>query len=335
MITLCVIFNHHHPRNIPILRRLYAGRFSRVVFLQPMVETDDDDVITSYRGSYTFQGMIADARAELIAMDSSHYIFVQDDMLLDPRLNEGNVVELLNLKPNGGFLPRLRELPENVTEWVWSFRTAWQVLHPNNVFAGSGVMQLLSYLPDANSASRVLEARYGIRSPVLTCDPESMVNLESMNAFSANASSEQVTRTLMKGLFTDAVDNRTLALPFPFARGSADFFVVGGDIFPQFARMMGVTAAALIFPEVAVPTMLPLIADHVTFPADIGRGIEMRPGTAVERMEARELIESFESGLLAVHPIKISRDIELLAEVIRHFDPALDLLTPPMAFTPA
>ena len=72
-----------------------------------MLRADDPDVVTSYRGAYNFQGLVVDALPELRRRKFSHVVFVQDDVLFDPTINQGNIVERLQLRPRGAFLPDL------------------------------------------------------------------------------------------------------------------------------------------------------------------------------------------------------------------------------------
>ena len=41
-VCLCVIFNHPFPGNLPLLRRIYQGRFSHVRFLMPLMRREAD-----------------------------------------------------------------------------------------------------------------------------------------------------------------------------------------------------------------------------------------------------------------------------------------------------
>ena len=59
-VCVCVLFNHPFTANIPLLRSLYAGRFSHVRFLMPLERTAEADVLTVYRGSYAHHAYAGD-----------------------------------------------------------------------------------------------------------------------------------------------------------------------------------------------------------------------------------------------------------------------------------
>ena len=57
-VSLIVIFNHKFEQNINLLRKIYDGRFSNIFFILPFYKGNDEDVISVYESSYSFQGYI-------------------------------------------------------------------------------------------------------------------------------------------------------------------------------------------------------------------------------------------------------------------------------------
>lgn len=96
-VKLVVVFNHRFDGNIPILNRLYAGRFSSVNYLVPFYNgkklVGGNRIIPVYDSSYQFNGFFAQGFDEFYDEDADYYFFVGDDVLLKPEVNENTVFE--------------------------------------------------------------------------------------------------------------------------------------------------------------------------------------------------------------------------------------------------
>ena len=80
-----------------MLKLIYGRRFSQLVFLCPYYSGDDSDVISVYENSYQFPGYILQAYEKIVARKSDYFFFISDDVLLNPSINEDNIVEVLEL----------------------------------------------------------------------------------------------------------------------------------------------------------------------------------------------------------------------------------------------
>lgn len=145
--SVCVIFNHPFPSNIPILRSILKNRFDFVTFVIPNYRSDEEDVITTYRGSYTFQGMIVDAYPKLKEQDADFYFFVQDDVFLNPLYTGEELVDKLQIGQNQAFFPLFAPLRPNFEDWWWGARVAAAMKFPMSPLWGSGCEKYIEYLP--------------------------------------------------------------------------------------------------------------------------------------------------------------------------------------------
>ncbi|MFG5408123.1 hypothetical protein ABXN37_08380 [Piscinibacter sakaiensis] len=148
-VCLCVLMNHPFPSVIPILRKLYAGRFTSVLFLVPFYRCDEPDVLTVYRGSYTHAAYLTDVRERLAAVDCDHYLVVHDDVLLNPALSEATFRQTFPLGEREGYISHLFPVGGTVGDWTWLFGFAPKALHPKSHLFGSGIegATLRQYLP--------------------------------------------------------------------------------------------------------------------------------------------------------------------------------------------
>ena len=316
MITLCVMFNHAYPQNIPLLRKLLRPRFSDVVFIQPVVRSQDPDVFTSYRGSYNFQGLISDNLDKLISRGSSHYIFVHDDVFVNPLLNEDNIVERLGVGTNGAFITGVGPMGGRINGpayrgWNWIVGVLWKLAYPTNTISGSGVQSLSRDFADLAGQTQQIADRYGFEFPPFSYDPSSPPPFT--DPFGSQAMSDELVGVIFRGLFGEG-DPPSLTPPIALCLGFSDFFVVDGAIMERVGHLFGVFAAANIFAEVAIPTALIHVADRLVQAHDVGvrTNWSYEPSLSVET-----LIEEFRTGLLLAHPVKPSAEGDKLTEITK------------------
>lgn len=164
-ICLCVLFTHPYPANLPLLRKIYQGRFSHVRFLMPLVRSAEEDVLTVYRGSYAHHSYLGDHWQELRTLACAYYVLIQDDVLLSPWVDEHNILDALGIRGLAeGSIGTILPMPADVGEWQHPAGSLWRMLRPGNVVSGTGTESLatvLAQLPPADEAAR-LAAAHGV-----------------------------------------------------------------------------------------------------------------------------------------------------------------------------
>jgi hypothetical protein len=299
---LVVLFNHAYPDNIPALRRIYGGRFSRIVFLLPNRRVPDPACFTAYRGSYTFQGLVADAREFLLAQGADVYVFAADDLILNPALTEDTVAGSLRLGEQDGFVPEFKFLagrrhgadgrpgPESPgRDWPWTRRVLSR-FDPRHPMLGSGVEGYLAELPDRETAIRAFR-QYG--EPLLSVEIPPLPR--------------RGLRRLLSGLDRPSAHE----LPLPLAYGISDLFAVRRSRLDRLAHYLGILASLDLFVEVAVPTALILAAERVVTADEAGWQFSWSPSSwnSIEHTfrSLLELETRYPASQLFVHPVKLSK----------------------------
>lgn len=334
--TLCVLFNHPYPANIPILEEMLSGKFDRVYFVLPNTVSPREDVITSYRGSHLFHGMIVDAAPRLLKDDSSYYFFMQDDVLINPRFSGEDWVRILRLDPGGAFLPKCVPIGGDVSDWPWWLGVLWKMRAPMNVVSGTGIENWRSLLPDVEQSFAEMERKYGFvfrpienKKPIL--DYDTLPNWELRQTLNRALVDGIFARGLGKGIrllfpfFRGMSDffamnreatGKGIRPLFPFCRGMSDFFAVNRATMEKLVHLFGVFAAMQVFVEVAIPTALLLAADRVTTEQDLGLKLEWYWNDDRSRLDFEAISAGFAEDVVSVHPIKLSTDIDLVRRVV-------------------
>jgi hypothetical protein len=317
---LCFLFNHPFPQVIPHLEALYRPRFSKIKFLMPFVRLPEcPDVINVYRGSFCHQGYVTDALHDLVSVECSHYIFMQDDVMLNPRLTAPDLASKLGLEQSTGFVGRLLPINADVGSWQWLPGILWKLLYPRNPASGTGVESLSAItqaLPPIDVARRAF-AEYGIRDlPVLFRSADvtpSKLAIGRRGYFGARQSPEfnlDFSEKITAGLFDSGkVAGDKIELPYPLARTnqSADFYVVPKDALLDFAHYAGILAAIGLFAEIAVGSAMVLSIKKIKQCKDTGTLLDWRANE--ERgfySDVTRLLKAFENErLIATHPVKL------------------------------
>ena len=291
---LVVVFNHRFDQNLPLLRSLYRGRFSTVRFLVPFYGGDDPDVVPVFGSSATFQGFFAQAQRRLAANGFSHYVFVADDLLLNPAINETNLHTHLRLQPEGGYTKYLKPFSAVTSRWTHFNRTLRALRFDEFVNARAE-------LPPREEAVARLAA-HG-----LECRPLGWRNLEV-----GPGPWRQRVKDWVTAWWLIRQRREGQGLSYPLLMGYADLLVVPAPALDEFCHLCGVFAAMDIFVECAAPTALALAARHLSLERDLDQqGMELWSdadrAAFWNRYSARlpELLENFPSRCLYVHPVKL------------------------------
>lgn len=306
------LFNHRFERNLAKLDALYAERFPKRTYLMPFAQSERADVCSVYETSWHFSGHVAQGASSFIDDGATHYVFISDDLILNPRFNASNIVQELALPPSAGYIKSLAPLDAN--------RYAWHRALPASVALkrnGAG-FDWRAELP-LEETTREKFAAMGLADHVPTI--RSIAQARHVLGTLLPAAGYLAAPWMAK-LHGKASD-------YPLLMGYADFFIVPAAAIRQFVHYCGVFAALDIFAEVAVPTALALACDtvitemmpgarfaeadaprHTDFP---WRGIEFWDPAETPAFAARydnqwqRLMKEFPENWLYVHPVKLSQ----------------------------
>jgi hypothetical protein len=298
LVGLCLVhvFNHRYEANLDKLDAIYSQRFSRRRAVMPFYSGGRPDVAAVHESSFCFQGYLAQAFPHYASDDVSHYVFLADDMVLHPSLNEDNLAAELGLTPRAGYLKSLTGVGNQPLEWPHLRRALDPFLHRNGV-------EWAGLLPSADEAAGRLEAQ-GIDVGEHTwADVRRLLRRRRLR----DPHTEWALRYVAAG-------RGRRRPPYPLVIGYSDLVVVPAVSIDAFVRVCGVLAAMGVFVEAAIPTAMLLTTSEVRTEAEIrwkGREIWSAAEEAALVTEHgasfRRLADSFPSDQLYVHPVKLSK----------------------------
>lgn len=295
--ALIIIHNHKFPRNIGVLDELYRDRFSVVRHLVPFHHGTEPHVIAVHEHSHQFQGYVAQGLKHFHdpARPHPHYLFVADDLLLNPVINATNYREHLALRPDGGFLPGFIQLHRYGAHW----RRIPEAMRYRTDQAGVFGARELPSVEEAID----LFARHGLEHGNI---PAHLI----AGPRSYQRGPIGLMRWMSKRLRASRSGTKP---PYPLVGGYSDIFAVPGASMAQFAHYCGVFAATRLFVELAIPTAMALSVRSISTEKDTvlkGRALWTAEELAVLEpygFDLKALLRAFPEGYLYLHPVKLSQ----------------------------
>lgn len=305
------LFNHRFEANLALLDRIYAPRFDKRHVIMPFATAPGAKLSRVYELGRNFSGHIAQSAREWIEHGVTHYAIIADDLLLNPALDQANLIERLQLAPNEAYTKNLISLDALRFAWPWAGEAAV-------TFARSAqAIDLRGLLPPENEAKARFEG-LGIAFP-----PPAV-----LGARASVQTHRQIIGKARRAYFRAWSLGRRPAA-YPLLAGYSDFLVVPASAIERFVAYCGVFAALNLFAEVAVPTALALAADrvrtelplntHFLDPVPASRNSGSLKGVEIWTAEdlarhawvdddnLERLLARFPADCLYVHPIKLSR----------------------------
>jgi hypothetical protein len=301
---LIIVFNHRYDKNIPVLEKIYAGRFSHIYFLVPFYDGAHPNVIPVYESSHYFQSFFAQGYSHFFKEEFTHYIFAGDDCILNPLLNEHNFLEETGLGENTDFIPEFIQF-HKLKGKAW-----WHSFKGIDFFSNRKGAEIRRELPSRD------EAVERFRKHGLDVQP---VTLENIFGDKTPSSKKWLEYFFFKQYhwqfkWKSYKKGGRLELPYPVAGSYADLVVVTRESIYNFCRYCGIMAAAGLFVEIAIPTSLLLSSEKIKQEKDLrlqGKALwTTHEVEAVETENDRKLssfLANFPARQLFYHPVKLSK----------------------------
>ena len=287
-IALMVVYNHRYDKNIPLIEKLYQGKFSFIYHIVPFYDGDKENVIPVYENSYFFGSYIAQAYTHLKGKGFTHYFVVADDMVINPRINEQNVLKFIGIGQDDCFIRDLKELQHDDHQWG----------HLDNAIKYKVVqdgVEVKNLLPSVEEA-KARFGKYGISTGKMT-----------WKAIKPKAWGRMRTKMFFQALFASR------KFSYPILRAYSDIFLVPETVMPKFCLYLGAFSATKLFVEAAIPTSLILISDNVKVISDTHLKSGDKWGKDIQRFGEQfdfsvdKLIQEYPEDVLFYHPIKLSK----------------------------
>ena len=260
-------------------------------------------MIPVYENGFYFQGHVAQGYNQYFAKKHRHYLFIMDDLMLNPMINEENYREYFGLDGDRAksFLPECAP---------WHQTYFWY--HAHSVFTWGDGLKVEELLPTYDETLKRFE------NLGLTIKP---IPTQFLNLPFRWRDITDIGRILhpLKARFRVTyfkLLNRTSVPRLPFMRGYADICVVSSKHIRQFAHYCGIFASGNLFAEIALPTALAMCAEpgeivtqeNISLQGKAMWGSKEQAWFAEQYgMRLGKLLTNWPEGVLYIHPVKLSQ----------------------------
>ncbi len=282
--ALLIIYNHRYDQNINRLENIYKDRFTHIFHIIPFYDGQLSNVIPVYESSYYFSGYLSQAYTHLKDMKFTHFFVVADDMIINPVLNESNLLDKMGLREDECYIDYLIKMQE--------LKHPWRQTEAMKYVVKQRGVEVSNILPSIDEAKAQFE-KYKI--------PYSPIPLKPL-----------IERHI-KYIFKYFLNFRRRQLDYPLVGGYADILLLTADMMDKFTLYCGAFAATRLFVEFAIPTALVLSTDKLKFTTDIKMksGVMWPPQNKYFEekygLNLSKLILEYPEDVLYFHPVKLSK----------------------------
>ena len=291
-ICLSFVFNHQFEKNIHKLKKLYANRFSTIRYLSPFSKSNEPDIIPIFETSIHFQGYFAQSFVHL-PRDCEYYVFCGDDLILNPSLNESNLINALNCK-GSSYIKYLNP--------IWEHSFAWHKFEECNRFT-------------ENEYSIPYENLLPSRNELLKIYKKHDINYRNIGFHNFKGIKEKriTTNRIKSGISYFLKKRNKRFINYPLVEGYSDLIVVQQSHLQLFCHYCGIFAAMNLWVDAAVATALILSGSKIRTEQD-----SYYSGTEywnIDKLNKRlkptnnkldKIADIFKEDELYIHPIKLS-----------------------------
>ena len=309
-VCLVIFFNHRYEKNIPKLYKYYAYRFDSIKIIMPFYKDPSDSrVLRVYGNSWHFQDYFRQAYQELVEEKAAYYIFVGDDCLLNPVINQENIINLLRLHSDSNFISDIQPLAP--------LSLSWKNFTEEKIGFSTPGVEYFKELPGKELALRQIK-KHKIFSEM---QDEQFLVYQSLSKFCERAKNDF--ESLIYHLFKQKVrlplklfPKVTRELKFPLLKGYSDFLIVNKDSLEEFVHLCGIYSSMHMFAEIAIPTALALSCNNLVTLEDTQfqakaywsdfRKTDLEELKKQLNGDVSKLFEGERNNYLWIHPIKFS-----------------------------
>jgi hypothetical protein len=317
MVALVIIYNHKFEKNIDKLEEIYKEKFSHIFHIMPFYTGKKENIITIYDHSYYFQGYVAQAYQNLKHRGNfDHFMFIADDMILHPELNEDTYENFLQLDKETSFITNIHDL-ETQGNSKYPLFFLHQALFFKLPQQGSG-LEILNDLPTYNEAIELFKKK-GFDEPYFLA--EHVYSLPKRTDFASHPLGTYKYRKRKKEV-QNILNQKKIKPNYPLVCGYSDFFVISNKNMDKFALYCGIFAACRLFVDYAMTTSMLLSCDKIKTEKDLNRKGYVMTGDGGPdhplyenqpefeqkyNFSLDKLLTNFPNNAIFVHPIKLSK----------------------------
>lgn len=304
MVALVIIYNHRYDNNIPKIEEIYSNKFKNIFHLVPFYDGTKENVIAVYENSFYFEGYVAQAKYFLKKQGKfDHFLFIGDDLILNPQINESNYKDYFNIDLNASFLPNYIELSTKEDYWD-------RLLDAVNYRFSIRGLEIENQKPNYDEAINKFREK-NLTEPFVIS--KLIYKLPKRNEYSKGILG-YIKYIREKKRIKELLKIEKIKLEYPLVGSYSDIFIISNNNFDRFTHLCGVFSASKLFVELALPTAMVLSCDKIITENDLSmKGITFwthEENVTFQKqynLSINDLFSSFPKDALYFHPVKLSK----------------------------
>jgi|TARA_B100001093_G_scaffold433887_1_gene431072 hypothetical protein len=260
--------------------------------LSPFSKSKDPEVIPIFETSVHFQGYFAQSFSHL-PKDCDYYVFCGDDLILNPCLNESNLINILNCNETS-YIKYLNP--------IWEHSFAWHKFEECNEFTEKEyTVPYQNLLPSRKELLKIYES-HGLKYRNL-----------GFHNFQGIKEKGITTNRIKSGVSYFLRNGNRRFINYPLVEGYSDLIVIHQDHLELFCYYCGIFSAMNLWVDAAVATALLLSGSHVRTEIDskysgsvYWNKDELKKRLSPTNNKLDNISEVFKENELYIHPIKLS-----------------------------
>jgi hypothetical protein len=308
-VVLIIIFNHNYTGNLDTLENMYRNRFENIFYLIPFYTGTKENVIPVYGSSHNFQGFVAQSTNSIFKEEYHHYLYIADDLILNPLINENNYDSFFMLNKQDSFIPEFFPLNNIKTEKILalgSIRQATSNIGNDGVFFWAHTQKAINYCLRKDG----LEITDHL--------PSYEIAIQQFN--NHNIDIHPLSHADIAGVEPELWEQHArYCLDYPLVAGYSDIFIISAETIKDFSHICGAFFATDLFVELAIPTALILTSNNIVTETNLNnKGQVYWPFRHEDRKKyetdvlkhqfnLKDFLQEFPAGKLYMHPVKLSK----------------------------
>ena len=260
--------------------------------MSPFSKSKDPEVIPIFETSVHFQGYFAQSFSHL-HKDCDYYVFCGDDLILNPCLNESNLINILNCK-HSSYIKYLNP--------IWEHSFAWHKFDECNQFTEKEYTVPYQNLLPSRKELLFIYQNHGLKYRNL-----------GFHNFQGIKEKGITTNRIKSGVSYFFRNGNKRFINYPLVEGYSDFVVVPRSHIELFCHYCGIFAAMNLWVDAAVATALLLSGSAIKTETDskyLGKEYwnndELIKRLSPTNKKLNEIDGLFKENELYIHPIKLS-----------------------------
>ncbi len=281
-ICLNILYKSLNPSLIDKMENIYSKNFNKIFHLMPLYSEEEygkkENVIPVFENKYQLTGHIAQAYEKIYQEKYDYYVFMTDECLLSPCVNQDNLKEIFKLDKDTCFISSdIKAVDVDVlNDTNWAFPSLFNMTYNKN---GA---EIIKFIPSKANARKLYTKNADAKTPYIYADYFSylqkhiVANRRHNHPFFFELKHGQKDIKTLSEVFVSKLEQDKLKTIYPFVCSQAEFFIVPSCSIKNFKHYCGLLGSVRLHYNIGFATSMCFSANEkIKMPKDYNEGIKI------------------------------------------------------------